>query len=93
VTSSSVCEIIFELVRHEFKRIFNVSRDLRATNMVLGLPWLDDEQASLRFGTTRVVTLKDGNAVETRVEERRSYCFSMSFRRVQSLMRKTRRSK
>jgi hypothetical protein len=24
-------------------------RDLRATNLVLGLPWLDDEQASLQL--------------------------------------------
>jgi hypothetical protein len=60
VPSSMVRDITFDLAKHEFKRIFNVLRDLRATNMVLALPWLDDEQASLQFGTTRVFTLMDG---------------------------------
>jgi hypothetical protein len=47
VTSSTWFEITFELVKHEFKRIFNVQLDLRDVDMVLGIPWLDDEQASL----------------------------------------------
>jgi hypothetical protein len=47
VTSSIACDITFELVRHEFQRTFYVLRDLRATDLVLGLPWLDDEHASL----------------------------------------------
>jgi hypothetical protein len=29
----------------------------------MGLPWLDDEHASLQFGTTIAFTLMDGKAV------------------------------
>jgi methyl coenzyme M reductase subunit C len=47
VTSSTVCDITFELARHEFQRTFYVLSDLRVTNLVLGLPWLDNEHASL----------------------------------------------
>jgi hypothetical protein len=57
VTSSTVCDITFELARHEFQRNYEiyVLRDLRAADLVLGLPWLDDEHASSQFGTTRVL--------------------------------------
>jgi hypothetical protein len=37
----------------------------------MGLPWLDDEHASLQFGTTRVFTLMDRTSVETELEDRR----------------------
>jgi predicted aspartyl protease len=47
VTSSRVCDITFELASHEFQRTFYVLRNLRAANMVLGLPWLDGEPAFL----------------------------------------------
>jgi hypothetical protein len=60
VTSSTVYDITFELVRHEFQRTFYVLRDLPGADIVLGLPWLDDEHASLQFGTTHVFTLMDG---------------------------------
>jgi hypothetical protein len=53
VTSSTVCNVTFELARHEFHRTFYVLRDLRAADLMLGLPWLDDEYASLQFGSTR----------------------------------------
>jgi hypothetical protein len=59
--------------------------------MVHGLPWLDDEQASLQFGTTRASTLMDGTALETQIEERRPKYLPMSSTKVQKLMRKTRR--
>jgi hypothetical protein len=36
---------------------------------VLGLQWLDDEQAMRRFGTKRFVTFMDGTMVETKVVE------------------------
>jgi hypothetical protein len=65
VTSSTVCDVTFELARHEFQRTSCVLRDLRATDLILGLPWLDDEHASLQFGSTMVFTLMDGTAVET----------------------------
>jgi P pilus assembly chaperone PapD len=65
VTYSKVCDVTFELARHEFQQTFYVLRDLRFAYMVLGLLWLDDEQASLQFGTTRVLILMDGRAVET----------------------------
>jgi hypothetical protein len=71
VTSSTVSDVTFELARHEFQRTFYVLRDLRATNLILGLPWLDDEHAFLHFGSTRVFTLMDGTIVETQLEERR----------------------
>jgi predicted aspartyl protease len=71
VTSSTVCDVTFELARHEFQRTFYVLRDLRVADLIMGLPWLDDEHASLQFGSTRVFTLMDGTAFETTLEERR----------------------
>jgi hypothetical protein len=68
---------------------FYVERDLRAPDLVLGLLWLDDEQASLQFGTTRVFTRMDGT-LETQIEERRLGCLLMSSSKIQKLMRKTR---
>jgi hypothetical protein len=93
VTSSTVCDVTFELARHEFQRTFYVLRDLRAADLILGLPWLDDEHASLKFGSTMVFTLMDGTAVETQLEERRPECLMMSSTKVQKLMRKTCRSR
>jgi hypothetical protein len=90
VPSSTVCDVTFELARHEFHGTFYVLRDLCVVDLILGLPWLDDEHASLQFGTTRVFTLMDGTAVETTLEERRPECLLLS--KVQKLMRKTRRS-
>jgi hypothetical protein len=47
VTSSTVCDVTFELARHEFHRTFYVLRDLRdAAHLIMGLPWLDDKHAS-----------------------------------------------
>jgi hypothetical protein len=92
VTSSTVCDVTFELARHEFHRTFYVLRDLRTADLIMGLPWLDDEHASLQFGSTRVFTLMDGTAVETALEERRLECLLLSSTKVQKLMRKTRRS-
>jgi hypothetical protein len=90
VTSSTVCDITFELARHEFQRTFYVLRDLRAADLVLGLPWLDDEHPSLQFGTTRVFTMMDEKAVGTKIKERRPKCLLISSTKVQKLMRKTR---
>jgi hypothetical protein len=92
VTSSTVCDMTFEVARHEFQRTFYVLCDLRAAHVVLGLPWLDDEHASLQFGrTTRVLTLR--MAKETQLEERCLECIQMSSTKVQKLMRKTRRNR
>jgi hypothetical protein len=93
VTSSTVCDVTFERARHEFHRTFYVLRDLRATDLIPGLPWLDDEHASLQFGTSRVFTLMDGIGVETTLEERRLECLLLSSTKVQKLMRKTRRNR
>jgi hypothetical protein len=71
VTALTVCDVTFELARHEFQRTFYVLRDLCVTDLRLGLPWLDAEQASLEFGATRVFIMMDGTPVETRIEERR----------------------
>jgi hypothetical protein len=92
VTSSTVCDVTFELARHEFHRTFSVLRDSRAADLIFGLPLLDDEHASLHFGSTRVFILMDGTTVETTLEERRPECLLMSSTKVQRLMRKTRRS-
>jgi hypothetical protein len=71
VTSSTVGDVTFELACHEFQRTFYVLRDLRAADVILGLPWLDEEHASLHVGTIKVLTLMDGTTVETQLEERR----------------------
>jgi hypothetical protein len=60
--------------------------------MVLGVPWLDYEHASLQFGTTRVFTLMDRTAVETQIEEQRVECLLTSSGKIQKLVSKTRRS-
>jgi hypothetical protein len=65
VSFSIVSDITFEMARHEFQRTFYVLRDLRVADLVLGLPWLDDEQASLPFGMTRVFTMLDGTTMDT----------------------------
>jgi hypothetical protein len=65
VTLSTVCVVTFEVARHEFQRTFSVLREIRTVDLILGLPWLDEEHASLQFGTTRVFTLMDGIALET----------------------------
>jgi hypothetical protein len=93
VTSSTVYDLSFELAQHEFHRTFYVLRDLRAADLIMGLPWLDDGHASLQFGSTRVFTLMDGTSVETTLEERRPECLLLSPTKVQKLMRKTRRSR
>jgi hypothetical protein len=66
---------------------------LRASALVLGLLWLDDEQASFHFDTMRVFTLMDGTTLETQIEERQPECLLMSSGKIQKLVRKTRRSK
>jgi hypothetical protein len=81
------------MVRHEFQRNFYVLLDLRAADLIMGLPWLDDEHASLQFGTTKFLTLMDGIEVETHMDERRHECLLMSSTKVQKLTSKTRRSK
>jgi hypothetical protein len=85
--------VTFEGARHEFQRTCYVLRDLRAADLVLDLPWLDDEHASLQFDITRVFTVMDGTSVETHLEERRHECLLMLSTKVQKLMRKTRRSR
>jgi hypothetical protein len=74
--------LLFRVSCHEFQRTFYVLRDLRA-DVILGLPWLDDEHASLQFGSTMVFTLLDGTLVETQLEERRLECLLMSSTQVQ----------
>jgi hypothetical protein len=46
VTSTTVCDVTFELAQHEFHRTFYVLRDLRAADLIMCLPWFDDEYAS-----------------------------------------------
>jgi hypothetical protein len=93
VTSSTVGDVTFELAQYEFQRTFYVLHDLRAADLILSLPWLDDEHSSLQFGSARVFTLMDGTSVETQLEDRRPVCLVMSSTKVQKLVRKTRRSR
>jgi hypothetical protein len=89
VTSSTVCDVTFELARHEFQRTLYVLRDLRAADLVMRLPWwLHDVHASLQFGTTRVFTLMDGTTVETKLEDRRPECLLMLSTKVQKCARR-----
>jgi hypothetical protein len=81
------------VARHEFQRTFYVLRNLQNDELVLGLSWLDDEQAFFQFGMTLVFTLMEGFAVETQTDEHRLECLLLSSRKVQKLMRKTRRSR
>jgi hypothetical protein len=81
------------MARQEFQRTFYVLRDERVVDVLLDLPWLDDEQASLYFVTTRIFTSMDGTSLETKIEDRRLECLLMSSGKAQKLMCKTCRSK
>jgi hypothetical protein len=50
VASTKVCDISFTVAQHDFVRSFHVFRHLRAADIVLGLPWLAVEQATLEVG-------------------------------------------
>jgi hypothetical protein len=54
---------LFNVAQHDFLRTFHVIRDFHAAGTVMGLPWLDDEQATLKFGTERLFTLMDGQVI------------------------------
>jgi hypothetical protein len=53
-----------ERTKHEFKQAFYILLDLRVAHLVRGLPWVDDEQASVHSGTTCIFTLMDGTTLE-----------------------------
>jgi hypothetical protein len=53
--STKVYGISFTVTQHEFAFTFHVVSDLRAADIVLGLPWLDDGQASNIFDTKRLL--------------------------------------
>jgi hypothetical protein len=89
VTSSTFCDLTFEQAHHECQRTLYLLRELRAVNMVLGLPWLDVEQASLQLGTKCVFTVMDGTAVEMKIEEQHLECLLISYAKIQKRMRKT----
>jgi hypothetical protein len=59
----------------------------------LGLPWLDDEQATLKFGAERLLALLDGTVIENQVIERRPERQLLSSTKVQKFMRKSPRAK
>jgi hypothetical protein len=89
VTSSTCCEIDFELARYEFKWTLYFLRDLRVAHLKYTLPWLDDEQASLQFGTLLLFTLMDGTTMEIQTEDRRPECLLVSAWIINKLTRKT----
>jgi hypothetical protein len=53
----------FNVAQHDFLRTFHVIRNFHAAGIVMGLPWLDDEQATLKFGTERLFTLMDAQVI------------------------------
>jgi hypothetical protein len=83
VTSSTICETTLERARQEFQRALYVLRDLGVVHMVLGLPWLDDEQPSLQFGTMRGFALMDGASAGTHNGDRRPECRLIPSRNIQ----------
>jgi hypothetical protein len=42
--------VLFTISKQEFVHAFHDLRDLIAADIVLSLPWFDDEQATLMFG-------------------------------------------
>jgi hypothetical protein len=50
LTSTKVCDISLHVAQHDSVRTFYVLSDFCAADIVLALPWLDDEQATLKFG-------------------------------------------
>jgi hypothetical protein len=59
-----MCGIAFIVAKYELIRTFHVLHELRVADIVLGLPWLHDEQATLKFGTGQLFTLMDVNVIE-----------------------------
>jgi hypothetical protein len=55
VSLTKVCDISFTIDEHDCVRTFHALCDFRAADVVLDLPWLDDEQATLKFGTERLL--------------------------------------
>jgi hypothetical protein len=77
------------VAQHAFLPAFYVVRDLRAADIVLGLPWLDDEQATLEFGAEGHFTMIDGTMIKKHMIERRPAFLSMSSTEVHNLLRKS----
>jgi hypothetical protein len=74
----------FKLAQHDFTRTFYVFHYLCAADVVLGLPWFDDERKTLKFETERLFILMDGTIVaETQVVYRRLECLLMSSTKIQ----------
>jgi hypothetical protein len=64
---------------------------LRGADIFWGLPRLGDEQATLRFGVDRFLTLMDGILVETQVVERQFEFLVVSSTKVKKMMRNSAR--
>jgi hypothetical protein len=50
VATNKVCEVLFIISKPELVHAFHDLRDLLAADIVLSLPWFDDEQTTLMFG-------------------------------------------
>jgi hypothetical protein len=59
----------------------------------MGLPWLDDEQATLKFDAERLFILMNGTVIENQVIERRPECLLLSSTKAQKFMIKYARAK
>jgi hypothetical protein len=71
----------YSIAQHGFVRSFRPALlDLRVAVVMLGLPLLDEEQATLKFDT--LFTLMDGTVVEIHEVEIRPKCFFMSSTKV-----------
>jgi hypothetical protein len=79
VASTKVCDVLFTLVQHKIVCKFHVLCNLRAADIALGLLWLDDEQATLKFGIERLFALMNCTVVETQMVDRRPECPLISF--------------
>jgi hypothetical protein len=79
--------ISFTVAQHDFVRTLHVLCDSRAAIIALGLPWLDDDQAPLKFGAERLFIVMAGIVIENQVSERRAVCLLLSSTKVHKLMR------
>jgi hypothetical protein len=76
------------VAQHDFGRTFHVFHDLRAADIVLGLPGLDDEQVTPQCSAERPFTLRDDTVIENEVIEQPPECLLMSSTKLQMFMRK-----
>jgi hypothetical protein len=93
LATCKVCEVPFTIAWQEFVRTFHALCDLRVADIVLGLPWLNDKQGNLKFGTKLIFPVMNGTSVENQAVHRRPECLLLLSTKVCKLIRKSRPAK